>query len=198
MTDKRSIGIFAAGLLTAAALYGIYVWFHPMTGGDDEPIVVAGGSLDLESLNGWKKDPQDPSGYTAIHNHTKRRVTIGSIGYNNGAPVTKPLPAGRTKLELAYCSGPCDPNIPDDKVTVWTEASGNKLRVTNTNQNHKMGDEADAAAAAGSTTISHLPLDWHVVRIRDVVQVPNVDYVPADPRCHIVLIYHCDHSGQCQ
>jgi hypothetical protein len=193
---------FVAGFVVAALLAGVYILrkgpIQPFAGGDDEPIVVAGGSLDLASLNGWKKETPPPAGYpyTAIQKHTKRQLTIGLIVYNNGAPVVQPLPAGQMKLEIAYCNGVCsDLNNPDDKVTVWTDANGNKLRVSNTNSQHQIGDEADAATASGSTTISHQP-DWKVNRIRDVVH--SADYPCANFKCQIVLVYHCDNSGHCQ
>ena|ERR1035437_1805121 len=198
MKDKRVIGYFAAGLLTAAALYGIYVLVHPMTGGDDEPIVVAGGSLDIGSINGWKKDPQDSTGYTALHKHTKRKVSVGLIGAD-GAPVSPVLPAGPTHLEIAYCKDlNCDPDKPDDKITVKTKSDGTRLTLSSsiTNKDNKIGDEADAADASGSTTISHQPHEWHVTRIRDIIH--GKDYTVHTGICQIVLIYHCNNSGHCQ
>src|ERR1035437_191572 len=199
MKDKRVIGYFAAGLLTAAALYGIYVLVHPMTVGDDEPIVVAGGSLDIGSINGWEKDPKDS--YVANAKHRNRKVTGGVIMYNDGVPRSQPLSGGPIKFEIAYCPAPhpgdkcADPNKPDDKITISTYPDTTHLSVSNTNKYHKMGDEADAANAAKSTTISHQP-DWKVNRIRDVVH-NNKDYPCVTGPCSVVLIYHCDNTGHC-
>ena len=195
---------FVAGFVVAALLAGIYVWrkgpIKPFAGGDDEPIVVAGGSLDFASLNGWKKDTNDPNGYTAIHKHPKRTVTIGLIVYNNnGAPVVQQLPAGHMELEIAYCNGTgaCNLNNPDDKVIIRTDSDGSHLRVINNNSQHKIGEEADDADAHHSTTISHQP-DFKIHQIRDVVNNPNQPYHCDNFKCQIVLVHYCNNSGNCQ
>jgi len=192
---------FVAGFVVATSLAGTYAWHKGLfRANDDEPIVVAGGSLDFASLNGWQKDKTDLTGRTAIHNHTNRKLTIGLIAYNNGTPAVKLLPAGQMKLEIAYCvNGTCNPNTPDDKVTVWTDSNGKKLSVSNTNPLHKIGEEADDATAHSSTTISHqYQPDFKINQIKDVINNPNNPYHCDNGKCEIVLVYHCDNSGNCK
>jgi hypothetical protein len=190
---------FVAGFVVAALLAGTYAWQKGLfRANDDEPIVVAGGSLDFASLNGWKQDKTDPTGRTAIHNHTNRKLSIGLIVYNEGGPHVKLLPAGQMKLEIAYCMNvTCNPDSPDDKVTVSTDANGNKLSVSNTNSQHKIGEEADKATANNSTTISHqFQPDFKIKQIKNVNSADN-PYGCDNGKCEIVLVYHCDNSGHC-
>ena len=184
MKDKRTIVSFVLGFVVAALPAGIYGWQKGIfRANDDEPIVVAGGSLDITSVNGWGKNPNSN---TANHNHTKS--TINSIEILYGY---EKLPGGRVELEIAYCPGVCaNVNNPDDKVTIKTDADGTHLTISNSNPQHKMGDEG------GSTTISHQPPNWKVNRIRDVVN--SRDYACDSGKCQVRLNYHCDNPGHCQ
>ena len=195
MKDKRVVVFFAAGFLIAAALGGIYFLIEdikPMSG-DDDRVVVAGGSLVIGSQFGWKQDPQDP--FVANHKHQKRKVTGGVIIFNDGQPHYHSWTGGRIEFEIAYCNGICaDVNNPDDKVTIKTDPDATHLRVFNTNRYHKLGDEAQAAP--DPTTINHQP-DWRVNRIRDVVN-NNKDYKCDNGKCSVLPLYHCGVIGDCQ
>jgi hypothetical protein len=191
MTNK---GYFAAGLLTMAALGGTFVLVKDIhrTSGDDDRVIVAGGSLTIGSQYGWVKD----TSFVANHKHKRRTVTGGVILYNDGGPRYQNWSGGPIEFEIAYCNGTCsNVNIPDDKVTIKTDADAKHLRVFNTNQDHKLGDEADAAAAAGSTSFDHQP-DWKVNRIRDVVN--HIDYKCDNGKCSVFPLYHCGLFGNCQ
>src|SRR5664279_3619965 len=125
MKDKRVIGYFAAGFLIAVALGGIYVLVKgpigPMSG-DDDRVIVAGGSLRLDSRHRFIRDPQDKQ--RAIHIHPWRTVAAVEVFYWDGKLAHADLPGGPVKVEIDYCKGAnftcANPNIPDDVVTLET------------------------------------------------------------------------------
>src|ERR1017187_973560 len=104
MKDKRVVGYFVAGLLTAAALCGIYVWikgpvhlgpdWKTLTG-DDDPIIVAGGSLDIRSKVGFAKD-SPPKAHHSDKNRTLTKILIVDKGGLHGLAV-----AGPTTIDFA-------------------------------------------------------------------------------------------------
>src|ERR1035441_5675914 len=112
MKDKRVVGYFVAGLLTAAALCGIYVWikgpvhFGPhwkTRTGDDDPIIVAGGSLDISSRVGFAQD--NPG--QAHHKEPGRKLTGIVVIYNGGNDVANLSVKGPTTVAFAYCYTTC-------------------------------------------------------------------------------------------
>jgi hypothetical protein len=205
MKDKRVVVSFAAGVVVAAALGGIYFLvedIHPTashlvedihpTASDDDRVVVAGGSLEIQSLNGCARNTNGT--YTAIHIDKNRIVTGGNIIIDGKPLPPGSWPVGPIKFEIAYCAGACKPNTPDDLITVETDSNGKRLRFTNTNLAHKLGDEA--AAAPDPKNIVHQPDTGKVMRIRDVLS--NKNYPCTNGLCSILATYHCDVKGDCK
>jgi hypothetical protein len=182
MKDKRVIGYFAAGLLTAAALYGIYILVHPMAGGDDEPIVVAGGSFEIGSRYGFV----NVDAHHASHKHKGRGVTRIDILYNDKTkgPGYKEFDAKQGDMTVGIEYVPKDSSKPHDTVTFSTDKGGNSLAISNAPKCPGIGDEVDA----NSTTIVHQP-DGTVGQI--TVSGSKLDPTP-DPKG-----YPCD-NGKCQ
>ena len=163
--STRNVAYFAAGVLAAAALYGIYVKLAgrgSMTS-DDDPIVVAGGSLNIDSTFGFQRDDK----YNAHHAHPTRKLIGVGVYYNEGTN-TKPQPIlnGATTIEFAFCPsiGGCanGVNHPDDKITLKTNSGGQQLTVSNTQgTTYGIGDEAQASPLH----IMHQPPDRRVWQI---------------------------------
>src|ERR1039457_1836670 len=125
MKDKRVVVFFAAGFLIAAALGGIYFLIedNKPRSGDDDRVVVAGGSFNIQSLYGFEKETP----LIAIHKHKKRTVTGGDIIIDGKPLPPGSWPVGRIKFEIAYCASACNPDTPDDKITIWTEPDATHL-----------------------------------------------------------------------
>ena len=180
MKDKRVVGYFVAGLLTAAALCGIYVWikgpvhFGPhwkTLTGDDDPIIVAGGSLDIRSKVGFARDSSKPA-----HHLDNNRRMIGVLIVHKGGldyqAVTEP-----TTVDFAYCQNACGSS--DDTITFT--ANPGELLVSNARGT--IGDEA-----GGNSHFSHQPPNWTLNQIT-VASKPYFCGKKGDP-CLAIMVYH--------
>src|ERR1035437_1645552 len=106
MKDKRVIGFFV-GLLVAAALGGIYVLVKgpigPMSG-DDDRVVVAGGSLKILSFYGFETDSAG-NRWRANHIHQNRIVNRLEIEYNDQGPLREQFDVkGPVMVDIEYRS----------------------------------------------------------------------------------------------
>ena len=192
MKDKRVVVFFAAGFLIAAALGGIYFLIedNKPRSGDDDRVVVAGGSLVIGSQFGFKRD----TATVAIHKHKKRKVTGGDIIIDGVPLLPGSWPVGPIQFEIAYCAGNCNPDKPDDKITILTDSDATHLRASNTNSAHGLGDEA--ATAPDPKKIIHEPKEGKVKQIKDVLN--NHTYPCTNGLCSVLPTYHCDVIGDCQ
>src|ERR1017187_6210775 len=193
----KVVGVFVAGLLTVAALYGIYVWHRGPSrpGGDDDPIIVAGGSMHIGSLYGFDQDSTlDPHGHhpQANHKHKTRYLNRVEVLYNNPKPA-KPadppegpayadVPVKRpVTIEIVYhCSDPSKCGTePDDTVVFRTDPSGQNLSVKNSSGTNPIGDEVPN----GSTPLKHQPDTRTVTKIT----VNSNPYLCDNGKCQVVL-----------
>jgi hypothetical protein len=194
---------FVAGFVVAALLAGVYILrkgpIQPFAGGDDEPIVVAGGSFEVGSHNGFAKDPQDPK--KADHQDKGRNVTRIDVLYNDATTgpgyqeflVDK---GGDIRVDIDYV--PKDTPKPHDTVTFTTQNGGKELGITNCSGCPPIGGEVNSA----STTIVHQPPDGTVGQIT-VSGKFNPAPAPANAgpfscvngKCQVVLHYWCKSGG---
>ena len=200
MKDKRVVGIFGAGFLIAAALGGIYFWvedIHPMSG-DDDRVVVAGGSLKIGSVYGFDPDLSDPQ--KANHKHKGRTVNRLEIWTDDNAARTDQFyVSGQVDVDIEYCpDAACLASSKNDHVTL-TAPGGKKLKVSNTDTIHPIGDEAKL----NPLLIDHRPSQG---RVKQIVISGKLDHTPqpsyacaASGKCHVVLHYWCptDGDGDC-
>ena len=176
----RVMGYFAAGLLTAAALYGIYalvsaVFHNKAASGDDDPIIVAGGSLDISSRVGFAKDDKGK----AHHLDKGRKLTGVVVIYNGGNDVANVGAGKKPAVAFAYCYAKCPPSGADDTITFKADPSN--LSVANSLKT--IGDEAD-----GKQQFTHQPTTGTLSKIT----VNNTDY-PCGPKgtiCMAVMVYN--------
>lgn len=147
--DKRAAGFFAAGFLTAAALFKINAWLRKsqqrILTNDDDVIVVAGGSLKMSSKLGRKFNPgSNPN--EAVQENDKAILTAIDIWYTTDAhsgqadihypdrihPLNRP-----TTITIDYQKDPLDANPSlNDSVTISTNASGQGIKVSNTSNTY--------------------------------------------------------------
>ena len=219
MKDKRVVVSFAAGVVVAAALGGIYFWFQDVrptashlaevirpTAGDDDRVVVAGGSLKISSDYGFDMDnPNDHQ--TANHRDKGRTVNRLEIwSDNNAARTDQFFPSGQVDVDFEYCPDDCsDGSKTHDHVTI-TAPKGKKLKVSNSEGVHPIGDEAHL----NPLLIDHQPNQPGPPKQGTVTQIKisgKLDHTPqpsyacaADGKCHVALHYWCPSTveGACK
>ena len=207
MKDKRVVVFFAAGFLIAAALGGIYFLIEdikPMSG-DDDRVVVAGGSLKISSVYGFDLEPNDHQ--TANHRHKGRTVNRLEIWSDDNAARTDQFSvSGQVDVEFEYCPDDCsDSSKTHDHVKI-TAPSGKKLKVSNSDTIHPIGDEANL----NPLLIDHQPNQPGPPKQGTVTQIKisgKLDHTPqpsyacaANGKCHVVLHYWCPSTveGACK
>jgi hypothetical protein len=219
MKDKRVVVSFAAGVVVAAALGGIYFWFQDVrptashlaevirpTAGDDDRVVVAGGSLKISSDYGFDMDnPNDHQ--TANHRDKGRTVNRLEIwSDNNAARTDQFFPSGQVDVDFEYCPDDCsDGSKKHDHVTI-TAPGGKKLKVSNSDGVHPIGDEAHL----NPLLIDHQPNQPGPPKQGTVTQIkisgklghtPQPSYAcAANGKCHVVVHYWCPSTveGACK
>jgi hypothetical protein len=185
--EERSVlsaaGIAAlAGLLAGTALSLAMAGCAPAThqlqavGGEDEPIVVAGGSMHIRAAKGRF----DLNTGKAVYQHKAGHVTaIDVLYYDQAGPAfdRRQIDGAKTTVSLNYCDpgGSCAP------ATVETEADGHGLTFSPAG-NDPMSD--------GNHQISHAPEDGHI----DSLTVDQKTYGCQDSRgqkgrCTVVIHY---------
>ncbi|MBZ5624378.1 MAG: hypothetical protein LAQ69_37630 [Acidobacteriia bacterium] len=141
----------------AAAIYMLIQWRpkdqHPMTGGDDAPIVMAGGSMYIGTIGPkFKQDPHATN--EAIHEDNTRYVasvdilgaqgsllTLQKLKFNDGTPPIVPV-----KIDMTYCDSGCSLSVDDSVTIMFTPASphGGELRLKNTDSGHAIGSDVNS------------------------------------------------------
>jgi hypothetical protein len=179
MLDKRVVGFFVAGLLTAAAAYAIYahVWDRS---GDDDPIVVAGGSLEIGSRYGF--DPDPGSHNNANHSYKSSVLNHITVLYNAaGVPAYDDFSVtGQVQVDIAYkCKGTCA-GTPDDTVTFHTDANGKNLTISS---KYPIGP-----TNPGTKQLTHPKADWTV---NQITVTGHPSYPCYSGKCQVVLRYVC-------
>ena len=194
---------FVAGFVVAALLAGIYVWrkspMKPFSGGDDEPIVVAGGSLEIGSRNGF--DPDAGGDLNKAH-HTQKHRSVNRVEvlYNNpdkpgqdgGPAYTEIIPSQPqlVMIDITYCKNKCA-STPDDTVTFNTDGNSQNLGVSNSDKNRPIGK-----INPGSKKVKHVEANWQVNQISVTVgSSPKTDYPCDNGKCQVVLHYYCPTLG---
>jgi|ERR1035437_5474104 hypothetical protein len=200
---ERPVVVFFAGFLIAAVLGlgGVYVWRQTHSGprptGDDDPIVVAGGSLKIGSRYGFELDSS--SHQKANHKHKGRTVDRIEIWSDDNAPRTDQFFAsGRVDVDIEYCPDLCvDSGQKHDHVT-FTAPNGKKLMVSS-DTSHPIGDEANL----NPILIDHQPNQPNQGRVKQIVVSGKLDHTPlpfypcaANGKCHVVLHYGCPTTGE--
>src|ERR1035437_4390416 len=153
-------GSIAVGFLIAVALGGIYVLVvgpgKPV--GDDDPIVVAGGSFEIGSLKGFNKDPGgDPN--KAIHTEPARYLNRVEVLYNKpaiaggdegGPAYAKIVPDSQKSvtIDIDYCPNKCV-GTANDVITFNANLSDQNLGVANSDKNLPIGDSEVLVAQLG-------------------------------------------------
>ena len=198
---ERPVVVFFAGFLIAAVLGlgGVYVWRQTHSGprptGDDDPIVVAGGSFEIGSLRGF--DPALGIDHRrANHIDTTRvlnRVEVlynkpASAGDDGGPAYAEIIPDSQhpVKIAFAYCPNKCANATPDDTITFTADSDHKNLAVSNGDQNHPIGN-----IPAKSKRFRH-GQNWQVNGISVTVGTsPKTDYLCDNGKCQVVLHYNC-------
>jgi hypothetical protein len=187
MEEKRTVAnavwiAALAGLLVGSALSLVIIHNasnalrFPVSAVEDEPIVVAGGSMHIRAAKGKFDVKRDK----AVYEHSNGRVTaIDVLYYDNAGPAFDRLQIGgaRTAVSLNYCdSRPgCSP------ATIETEPDGHGLTFSPVG-NDPMSD--------GNRQISHVPEDGYI----DSVTVDQKVYACRDSKgqkgkCTVVIHY---------
>ena len=194
---------FLGGLVLAALGFGAYLLFVDIRSGDDDPIVVAGGSLRIGARKGFEQNAK--STRQADHKHKKRVLEHIQVLYNPGpmgGPALADLVFGKAvTVVIDYCN----PNnvdcltSPDDVVTFATDASGQNLNVISSTG---LGPGAEID---GNGQITHLPANFlikqFVITGVTATDTPSLcersicTFPCSDGKCSATLFYHCNLSG---
>jgi hypothetical protein len=189
-------------VITVFTLYNIIAgrWLFPPgdivpTSGDDDPIIVSGGSLDITSTVGFQQYDNVP--YQANHLHTRRKLVSVDVRYGAGAAQFDTIYAnsinGPIDITVNYCQDmPCTNTSPQEQVIFRVNGGHNNLFISNQGGPSGIGTEADG----GKRNIHHMPDTWHVIRI-DVAPISR-SYQCVGGICGMVLHYYCGNSGHCQ
>ena len=197
MQDRRPS--FAQNLWTAVSILAVvvtlYTAYNVVTGGwrvlprikttasDDDVIIVVGGSLEIFSRKGFKKDGGNKKGVS--HGPGSAALTDICVFYsdNNDTVDCNPV-SGPQSIALTYC--PTSLCISNDTVTFSVDNNDRKpLKITNTSEDYGIGDEA---TATGKNVLHHQPPDWHVftVTLRGSI---GITYTCPNG-CRVELGYH--------
>jgi hypothetical protein len=152
----RDVVFFVAGLLLGAILFGGYMKFfvtNALLNADDD-VVVTGGSLRIQSNDGFKSNGAQEADYKGAAR------TETSDKFKN-VPNTSDLGSGPATIAIAYCDqDPCKHGTdqPEDTITIQIGPGGQGLTVTSLHGD--LGTHADNSP----TDFSHTQ-DWVVKRI---------------------------------
>ena len=193
MKDMRTIGSFVLGFVVATSLAGTYAWRKGLfRANDDEPIVVAGGTFEIGSLNGFKRIDAHHLSHKLPKSTVKR---IDLLYYDNakGPSYQKFVASGDITVVIEYKHGQCNPPSTGDTVTFATHNLGQELGVSNDLNCPGVGD-----APSVPTNISHQPTSGKMGKITvsgTVVPAPNpAGYPCGNNKCQVVLHY-CKNAG---
>jgi len=175
-------------------------WIFPFgpihtVNGDDDPIIVSGGSMNIRSKYGFQEHDGDV--YTADHVHRHRVLQSIDIWYGPGSLQYDPIDAGTIngKFSVAFTYCPDRSCIAHDTVSVNVDDQHYGLNIANPGGTYGIGQEA--GSSPGKKSISHQPTDWHLYQI--AIPALNKTY-PCDPLlpfCSAHFKYHCDTAGDC-
>ena len=193
MKDMWTIGSFVLGFVVATSLAGTYAWRKGLfRANDDEPIVVAGGTFEIGSLNGFKRI----DAHHLSHKLPKSTVKRIDLLYNdqaNGPSYQKFLVTGDIKVDIEYKHDQCTPPSTVDKVTFGTINGGHGLGVSNDLNCPGVGDDPSVP-----TNISHQPTTGKMGKItvsgNGVPAADAHDYPCENNKCQVVLHY-CKNTG---
>jgi hypothetical protein len=199
MNDKKENPVigYLAGFLIAAALGGAYILLVGPIGpsrptGDDDPIVVAGGSLKIGSRFGFDPDLSDHQ--KATHkdkNRTVRRLEIECDA--SGQRCDEFYVSGKVNVDIEYCPDDCKDTTKKPDIVTFNSPNGKKLTVSNSDTSHPIGDEAKL----NSNLIDHQPNQPNQGRVKQIIVSGDLDHTP-DPSypckgglCKVTLHYWC-------
>ncbi|HXS95504.1 MAG TPA: hypothetical protein VN736_12955 [Candidatus Limnocylindrales bacterium] len=159
--------------------------------GDDDPIIVSGGSLTIQSRFGLKE--HGGNAYWADHAHTKRKLREVDISYGTTSQMTdsQTVSSGPYTVALTYC--PDSTCASSETVTFAVDNHRQNLNVQNAGGSSGVGAEANS----NGKYINHVPTTWHVYKIRAGAKTYPCDSSSAY-QCQAILYYHCGTTGDCQ
>jgi hypothetical protein len=163
--------------------------------GDDDPIVVAGGSLTIRSKYGFEMD--NGNHQKARHKHKSRTLQRLEIWTDSTAPqpTDEFYARGNVTVDFEYCPDDCSNNaLPHDHV-VFETPNGKNLKVSS-DKSHPIGDEANL----NPVWIDHQPNQPGPPKqgtVKQVILSGDLDHTPTNPyvcvqgRCQVELHYWC-------
>jgi hypothetical protein len=181
MKDSTGVaGYFAAGAVTGVALYGIYAKFSSKAN-DDDPIIVAGGSMRIHTHSKDKFTPDGEGGLKHVDGKN-RSVTGVDILYNDTGPdgVSRFFKNQLVTVTLTYCDTLAACAYSED-VTLSTDLNGTSLGITNGPKT--IGGEV----VPNSDHFDHLPNlpNWKISNIA----LNGKNFKCSDGRCYVVIHY---------
>ena len=172
---NRTTTYIATGLLAAIA-GGVIAYFLATKANDDDPIIMAGGSLHVYSHGGFNGKKG-----TAVHNQPNKYVT--EVDLIAGDPLkyySKPFSHQQVTISMAYCQTCPTP----DNVTFQTDSNGQNLTLTDAVGT--IGDEANQ----GKHEIVHQPEQGQIQKIT----LAGQDYTCVTGHCYLI-IHYCKNSN---
>jgi hypothetical protein len=179
-----SILSILATIFTGYSIEKRYWRLPPWRGADDDPIIVAGGSMRVHN----KKLQSDGHGGLNHPEGANRSVASVDILYN-GSYNGQTGPDGESlafnhkpvTVSLTYCPKVLGCGAGKDDVKITTDGTGMNLGITN--NGHPIGNEAPDAYGARN----HEPPDWVIKEI--TVNSISPAYPCDNGRCYVVVHY---------
>jgi len=175
----------------------IYLWFQrPKAGGDDAPIVMAGGSMHILTMGaGYTFEPtgQSLTHYSGANATSNRFLARADIVYYDGSrqKAAAPFPDPTGTIDIGYCDTACQPgDAPSphmDTVTFSVASAGQPLTVSS-NLNGQVKDMT-MDERFFEFYWKHRPHDWKVYWVRVNGANPIYKCGPSGGDCSLRIHY---------
>ena len=166
--------MMATGVLTLGEI--------PKGGGDDDTIIVAGGSMHVKTAVGFDY----LAAKQASHHHKNRIVRSILYGPKDGPYRVATIPLGAFDINLKYCA---DPKCGQSETVTLSVGFFHKNLTIHNDGTYGVGDEAKAAADAGYKNWDHKP-DGYLASIA-IKGNDTYDCGPDKGLCVVSVSYHC-------
>jgi hypothetical protein len=179
------VGGVGLGLLAAYLTFGRATHFTGgdsgigiRSSGDDEPIIMAGGSLNIFThVHKFDSD----SNMQLVHKDPRKFLAAADIYYGNVQIDSVKFAGKQAKIDIDYCPASGCVASSTDTVTFGTDSMGSSLQLSSSQR--KMAMETTST----SNLVQHQPPDFKIQEIR----INGAIYdCPVDIRCTVVL-HHC-------
>jgi hypothetical protein len=170
---------------------------------DDEPILMAGGSLYTQAMGlkighhyGFGQDGPGSRNLTYQKDHRKANGYVSKIEIayaNNGAAATALwTPPGQSTVTYGYCAAMCTSPTADDIVTLQTNEENPSTHVQSVTISSSATDMTQDPHI-DDTAWSHLPETSHLYWV-SINGSPAYSCLPGTVECQ-VIIHYCSKKG---